>query len=170
VVAHRAALPSSSRRSSFQPRPVASYLAWTYFSTMPPTVDRLFFAHKFDTRVSPCPNEMLALTWLLQVKSLSNMVLFKPKTMNTEEQGGGHGPLILFPEIIGISILTLLLPFPLAHMLLSGRALLSIAGFALWFGALFFAVCFTRRRQYVLIYLPMLAMVGLYFIIRKLTH
>jgi hypothetical protein len=46
--------------------------------------------------------------------------------------------------------------------------LTSIAGFVFWFASLFFAVRFMRRRQYGLAYFPMLAMVGLYFIIRKL--
>jgi len=94
--------------------------------------------------------------------------LDEAKTMNNEEHGGGPGPWILFPEIIGISVLALLLPLPLVHMLLSGQMLASIAGFAFWFAALFFAVRFIRRRQYGLVYFPMFAMVGLYFIIRKL--
>jgi hypothetical protein len=53
-------------------------------------------------------------------------------------------------------------------MLASGQALAGIAGFALWFGAVVFSVRFIWRRQYGLAYFPMLAMVGLYFIIRKL--
>ena len=92
------------------------------------------------------------------------------KAMKTEKHEGGPGPWILFPEIIGISVLALLLPLPLIHMLLSGQALGGIAGFALWSGAIFLTVRFIRRRQYGLAYLPMAAMVGLFFIIQKLCH
>jgi hypothetical protein len=98
------------------------------------------------------------------------LLLDEPKTMNTEKQGGGPGPWILFPEIIGISVLALLLPLPLVHLLLSGHALAGIAGFALWFAALFFTGRFIRRRQYGFAYFPMLAMVGLYFMIQKLCQ
>ena len=89
--------------------------------------------------------------------------------MNTEDQGE-PGLWILFPEIIFISVLALLLPLPLVHLLLSGQVLAGIAGFAFWFAALFFAVHFIRRRQYALASLPMLAMLGLFFIVQKLCH
>ncbi len=98
------------------------------------------------------------------------IILDELKTMNTEDQGGKLGPWILFPEIIGICVLAVLLPLPLVHMLLSGQALASIVGFAFWFAALFFAVLFIRRRQYVFVFLPMLAMLGLFFIVKKLCH
>jgi hypothetical protein len=55
-------------------------------------------------------------------------------------------------------------------MLLSGQVLASIAGFAFWFAALFFAVRFMRRRRYGLVFLPMLAMLGLFFIVQELCH
>jgi hypothetical protein len=90
-------------------------------------------------------------------------------TMSDQKQKDGPGPLILFPEVIGISILALLLPLPLAHMLISGQVLMGILGFAAWLAALFFAVLFIRRRQYALVWLPMLVMVGLFFVIRKLS-
>jgi hypothetical protein len=76
---------------------------------------------------------------------------------------------MLFPEVIGISILALLLPLPLVHMLLSGQVFMGIVGFVFWFAALFFAVRFIRRRQYVLVWLPMLVMVGSFLIIKKLS-
>ncbi len=90
--------------------------------------------------------------------------------MNTEDQGGGPGPWILFPEIIGISVIALLLPFPLVHMVLSGQALAGTTGFAFWLVAVFLAVRFIRRRQYGLAYLPMLVLVGLFFLIRRLCQ
>jgi hypothetical protein len=90
--------------------------------------------------------------------------------MNTDEQGGGRGPWTLFPEIIGISIIALLLPLPLVHMLMSGQALAGTGGFALWFAAVFLTVRFIRRRQYGLAYFPMLSIAGLFFIIYKLCH
>jgi polyferredoxin len=78
-----------------------------------------------------------------------------------------NSPLILFPEIIGVSVIALLLPLPLVHLLLSGHALAGIAGFALWFTALFFTVRFIRRRQYGLAYLPMLVLIGLFYLVQK---
>jgi hypothetical protein len=88
--------------------------------------------------------------------------------MSTEKQKDGLGSWILFPEIIGISILTILLPLPLVHMLFSGQVLAGIVGFAIWFAALFCAVHFMRRRQYVLVWFPMLVMIGLFLAIKKL--
>ena len=89
--------------------------------------------------------------------------------MSDQKQKDGPGPLILFPEVIGVSILALLLPLPLVHMLISGQVLLGILGFAFWLAALFLAVLFIRRGQHGLVWLPMLMMVGLFFAIRKLT-
>jgi hypothetical protein len=90
------------------------------------------------------------------------------KTMNPKDQNDRpNGPWILFPEIIGVTVVALLLPLPLVHLLLSGHALAGIAGFALWFTALFFTVRFIRRRQYVFAYLPMLVVIGLFYIIYK---
>ncbi len=87
--------------------------------------------------------------------------------MSAETRGGGSGPWILFPEIIGTSVVAVLLPLPLVHLLVSGQAFAGIAGFAVWFAALFFAVKFVRRRQYVLGLFPMLALLGLFLVIRK---
>ena len=88
--------------------------------------------------------------------------------MDPEEQDERReSPMILFPEIIGVSIIALLLPLPLIHLLLSGHALASIAGFVLWSTALFFIVRFIRRRQYGFAYLPMLALIGLFYIVYK---
>jgi hypothetical protein len=84
-----------------------------------------------------------------------------------EQEDRRESPLILFPEIIGISVLALLLPLPLVHLLLSGHALAGIGGFVLWFSAVFFAVRFIRRRQYGLAYLPMLVLLLLVYIIQK---
>src|SRR6266568_496468 len=89
----------------------------------------------------------------------SGRTLDEPKTMKNEQQGGGPGPWILFPEIIGISVLTLLLPLPLLHMMLSGQVFAGIVGFTFWLAALFYAVRFMRRRQYVLVWFPMLVMI-----------
>ena len=90
--------------------------------------------------------------------------------MSDKKQSDELGPLILFPEVTGISILALLLPVPLVHMLLSGQVFMGIIGFVFWFAALFFAVRFVRRRQHGLVWLPMLVMVGLFLIIKKLSN
>ena len=88
--------------------------------------------------------------------------------MNLQEQKDKReSPLILFPEIIGVSVIALLLPLPFVHLLLSGHAFAGIAGLALWITALCFTVRFIRRRQYGLAYLPMLVMVGLFYIIHR---
>jgi hypothetical protein len=88
--------------------------------------------------------------------------------MNTDEQHGGPGPWILFPEIIVISIIGLLLPLPLVHLLLAGHALLGTAGLLVWLAAVFFSVLFVRRRQYGLAFLPMIATAGLFLLVYKL--
>lgn len=88
--------------------------------------------------------------------------------MKTEKQGGEPGPWILFPEIIGTSVVAVMLPLPLLQMLLSGQALVGIAGFTFWLGALFYAVRFTRQRRYGLVLFPMLVMWALLLIVRKL--
>ncbi len=88
--------------------------------------------------------------------------------MSTEEQDDKQNPWILFPEIIFVSLLTLLLPLPLVHLLLSGQVFAGIVGFAFWLAALSFAVRLIRRQQYVLVWLPMFVMIGLFFIVKKL--
>lgn len=88
--------------------------------------------------------------------------------MNPQEQKvRRESPIILFPEIIGVSIVALLAPVYLVKILLSGQVLAGAAGLALWSVALFFTVRFIGRRQYGFAYLPMLAMLGLYFVIQK---
>jgi polyferredoxin len=84
-----------------------------------------------------------------------------------EQDDRRDSPWILFPEIIGVSVIAVLLPLPLVHLLLSGHALAGIAGLVVWFTALLFSVRFIRRRKYGLAYLPMLVIVGLFYIIYK---
>ena len=88
--------------------------------------------------------------------------------MNPEKKDDRPGPWVLFPEIIGASVIALLLPLPLVHMLLAGQVLEGIVGFELWLAALVFAVRFIRRRQYALVWFPMLVMIVLFLIIKKL--
>ena len=87
--------------------------------------------------------------------------------MSTQKQVGEPGLWILFPEIIGISVLAVLLPLPLIHMLLSGQALAGIAGLTCWLAALLCAARFIRQRRYVLVWFPMLVMIGLFFIVKR---
>ena len=84
-----------------------------------------------------------------------------------EQDERRESPLILFPEIIGVSIIAVLLPLPLVHLVLSGYAPAGIAGLVVWFTALVFTVRFIRRREYGLAYLPMLVIIGLFYIIYK---
>lgn len=90
--------------------------------------------------------------------------------MSDQKQNENPSSWILFPEIIGISLLTLLLPLPLVHMLLSGQVFAGILGFVFWLAALFFTVRFIWLRQYRLAWLPMLLMIGLFFLIKKLNN
>ncbi len=90
--------------------------------------------------------------------------------MGTEDRSGKLSPWILFPEIIGVSIIALLLPLPLSHMLASGQTLAGAIGFVGWFVALFFAGRFIRRRQYGLVLLPMAAMLGFFFVVQRLCQ
>lgn len=84
-----------------------------------------------------------------------------------EQKVRRESPIILFPEIIGVSLVALLAPAYLVRILLSGQMTAGIAGLALWFIALFFTVRFIWRRQYIFAYLPMIAMLGLYYVIQK---
>lgn len=88
--------------------------------------------------------------------------------MSTDRQRDGPGPWILFPEIIGVSVIGLLLPLPLIHLLFAGHAFLGTAGLLVWLAAVFFSVRFIRRRQYGLAYLPLAVIVGLFLIVHKL--
>ena len=90
--------------------------------------------------------------------------------MSANEQPDGPGPWILFPEIIGISIIGLLLPLPLVHLLLAGHAFLGASGLLVWLVAVFFTVKFIRRRQYGFAYLPMGVIAGLFLIVYKLCQ
>lgn len=90
--------------------------------------------------------------------------------MSDNDQTDGPGPWILFPEIIGISIIALLLPLPLIHLLLSGHAVLGASGFFVWLVAVCFTVRFIRRRQYGFAYLPMGIIAGRFLIVYKLTQ
>jgi hypothetical protein len=90
--------------------------------------------------------------------------------MSSEEHDEQPGPWILFPEIIGTTVLALLLPLPLVHLLWSGHVLTGIGGFAVWVTGVFFTVVFLRRRQYGLACLPMLAIAGLFLIIYKMCQ
>jgi len=90
--------------------------------------------------------------------------------VSANEQPDGPGPWILFPEIIGISIIGLLLPLPLVHLLLAGHAFLGASGLLVWLVAVFFTVKFIRRRQYGFAYLPMGVIAGLFLIVYKLCQ
>lgn len=90
--------------------------------------------------------------------------------MSADGQRGGPGPWILSPEIIGISIIALLLPLPLVHLLMAGHAVYGIAGLLIWLAAIFFFVRLIRRRHYGLAYLPMLGIVVLFFVVYKLCQ
>jgi len=88
--------------------------------------------------------------------------------MKPEERDDGHlGPWILFPEIIGVSILVIVALVCLVRLLLSGYVLAGLAGLALWSTVVFFAVRFIRRRQYFLAYLLILAILGLCYLFQR---
>jgi hypothetical protein len=90
--------------------------------------------------------------------------------MSQEETKEKAGAWILFPEIGGIALLAVLLPLPLIHFVWSGHVLAGSAGLLLWLAAVVFAVRCIRRRQYGLAYLPMLAILGLFVAVYKLSQ
>jgi hypothetical protein len=92
------------------------------------------------------------------------------KEENQKENDLSHNALILFPEIIGVSLMAIIMPFLLVKMLRAGHLLASVAGFLVWGIALFIAVSCIRRRQYALAYLPMIVIFGLYFLVWKALH
>ena len=88
--------------------------------------------------------------------------------MNLEEQGDKRGgPMILFPEILGLAVMAIAAPIYLIKILVSGQALVGIAGLVIWFTALLITARLIWRRQYFFAYLIMLAIFGLYYIIQK---
>jgi hypothetical protein len=88
--------------------------------------------------------------------------------MSDDGHRGGLGPWILFPEIIGISIIALLLPLPLVHLLMAGHAFYGTAGLLIWLASTFYSVRFIRRRDYGLACLPMLGVVVLFWAVYRL--
>ena len=94
----------------------------------------------------------------------------EPENEPLERDNRHRSPLILFPEIIGVSRMAILMPFLLVKMLLAGQALEAGFGFLLWAGALIFMMCCLRRRHYYLAYLPMIVIFGLYFLLQKVLH
>ena len=88
-----------------------------------------------------------------------------------EQDGSSESPMILFPEILGVAVMAIVTPVCLVKLFLSGHVIASIVGFVFWFTALFFTVRFIKRRQYFFAYLPMLAILGLYYFLQKvLAH
>ena len=85
-----------------------------------------------------------------------------PESHETKDQG----PPILFPEIIGISVLAILLPLPLAHLLLSGHVLAGFVALLFWLAALFSAVRLIWRRKYNFVWLPTLALIALFLVVK----
>ncbi len=96
--------------------------------------------------------------------------LDEPANMSANAQPGGPGPWILFPEIVGISIIGLLVPLPLVHLLLAGHALLGASGLLVWLVGVFFGVRFIRRRQYGFACLAMGIIAGLSLIVYQLCR
>jgi len=89
------------------------------------------------------------------------------ETMSANDQRDCPSPWILFPEICGVSIIGLLLPLPLVHLLLAGHAGLGATGLLVWGAAVGFSVRFIRRRQYGLAYLPMVVIAVLFLVVYK---
>jgi hypothetical protein len=96
--------------------------------------------------------------------------LYESGNVSANEKPDGPGPWILFPEIIGISIIGILLPLPLVHLLLAGHAFLAASGLLVWLVAVFFTVKFIRRPNYGFAYLLMGVIAGLFLILYKLCQ
>jgi hypothetical protein len=88
--------------------------------------------------------------------------------MNSQHDNDAReSPVILFPEIIGVTVAAIATPVCLLKMLLSGHVIMGLVEFLCWSAALFFAVRFIRRRQCGFALLPMLVVLGLFLFIQK---
>jgi hypothetical protein len=69
-------------------------------------------------------------------------------------------PWIVFPEIIGVSIVAIYAPLYLVQMFMAGHVVWSVMGLAGWaVGVATTVVCF-KHRLYLLAFCPMLLMLG----------
>jgi hypothetical protein len=65
-------------------------------------------------------------------------------------------PWIVFPEIIGATIVAVWAPIYLAKLLFAGHVVLSLAGFVGWLVGVALTVICLKERMYVLAFWPML--------------
>lgn len=69
-------------------------------------------------------------------------------------------PWIVFPEIIGATIVAIYAPFHLAKMFMAGHIALSFLGSVCWLAGIFGTALCLRYRLYPLTFLPMLLVLG----------
>jgi hypothetical protein len=92
-----------------------------------------------------------------------------PQNVNAAEQDWELGWWDIFPEVLGVLVVAVYLHFCFVHMPPAGQVLVGAAGFALWLAALFFAIRFMLRRKFGLAIFPMLALLGIFSILEKLS-
>jgi hypothetical protein len=76
-------------------------------------------------------------------------------------------PWIVFPEIIGVTIVAVSAPIYLARHLVAGHIALALAGFVCWLVGVGLTVVCLRKRMFVLAFWPMLLLLGVGLLIHK---
>jgi hypothetical protein len=79
---------------------------------------------------------------------------------NEEEKPPINQPWIIFPEIIGASIVAIYAPFYLVQMFLAGHILWALLGFVGWLAGVTATVFCLKHRMYFMAIWPMLLVLG----------
>ena len=78
-------------------------------------------------------------------------------------------PWIVFPEIIGVTIVAVSAPIYLVGQLVAGHIALALAGFVCWLVGVVLTVVCLKKRMFVLAWWPMFVLLGVGFLIHKAT-
>ena len=78
-------------------------------------------------------------------------------------------PAIIFPEIIGITIIALYTPFYLYKLFQIGHYLISGLGFLMWGIGVYFTIYSLKEKNYFLAIFPMLVILGVGYLINIYT-
>ena len=76
------------------------------------------------------------------------------------DQPSINQPWIVFPEIVGATIVAIYAPFYLAKMFMAGHIALSVLGGVCWLAGVLGTVLCLKHRLYLLTLLPMLLVLG----------
>ncbi len=78
-----------------------------------------------------------------------------------------NNPAIIFPEIIGTTIVAIASPFYLYKLFENGYYLISGIGIIIWSVGIYFTIYALREKNYFIALLPMLMILGCGFLIHS---